>query len=417
MTRLPPEKRLARRARRLKPSPIREIFPLLSLPGMISFGGGYPNPRTFPFERVDLTFTGDRAFSLSGDALTPALQYGPSPGEPGLVKRLRAWQAFKDGVELEDNGLVVTNGSQEGLFMTGFLFLEEEDSVVLSEPTYPGALAAFTPFTERFHTLPLDRDGLDTKALEALLDDLSARKMPLPKLVYTIPNGHNPGGVALSDERRRHLMTLADRHDLLVLEDDPYQLLRLDEGSPRESLQRLDREGRVIRLDSFSKIFAPGLRMGYVSGAPDLIRPYLLFKQAANLHTNSLGQHILSGHLAVTGRNAFLEGIEKRCAFYRDNRDLMVEMARKLLPSEVTFEVPGEGFFLWFRMPGTFDAQRMIETSSRDLGVVLVPGPAFSPFGGCRNCMRASFSTANPGGIREGMKRFAEMIERERSMY
>ncbi len=404
------ESRLAQRAQDRQPSPIRAIFPLLSVPGMISFGGGYPNPKTFPFARLELAFHGGEQIEITGPQLAPALQYGPSDADPQLLPRLIAWHAAKDGITLTQDTVAVLNGSQEGLFIAAFLFLEESDSVVICEPTYPGALSAFTAFTKNFIAIPLDRHGMDTARLEAVLAKLRAGGERLPKLIYTIPNGHNPGGVALSADRRRHMLALAREHDLLVLEDDPYQLLRLDEAPAPPTLQSLDTDGRVIRLDSFSKIFAPGLRVGYASGDPRIIRQFVLFKQCANLHTGSLAQRVLAAYLDAATPEGFLAQIREKCRLYRTQRDAMVAAAREFLPDDVRFNIPGEGLFIWFELPERYDAARLVEQHSRDLKVLMVPGPAFSTQGGCRNCMRASFSMVDTQQIREGMARFGQML-------
>lgn len=415
MTSIDIESRLARRARGREPSPIRAIFPLLSLPGMISFGGGYPNPQTFPFSGLSLDFKGRSTLQTTGPELGTALQYGPSDGAPALVRHLIDWHQSKDGIRLDEERLVVLNGAQEGLFIAAYLFLEPDDSVALSEPTYPGALASFRAFSQRTVAVPLDEQGMDADYLERELEKLVRNGEKLPKFIYTIPSGHNPGGVALSPDRRNALLSIASRFDLLVLEDDPYQLVRMDDSPPPPTLQSLDQEGRVIRLDSFSKIFAPGLRIGYASGDPAVIRQFVLFKQYSNLHTSSMVQRILSVYLSEATPEGFKEEIKKNCRLYRDNRDAMVEAAKRLLPPTTRFNIPGEGLFIWFQLPENCDATRMIAEDSRSLKVVLVPGPAFSSIGGCKNCMRASYSMVDRSQIELGMERFAEMIAREQA--
>ncbi len=408
------EERLAQRARGREPSPIRALFPLLSVPGMISFGGGYPNPTTFPFSGMDLHFHGGKQISISGAEMNPALQDGPSDSDPSLFQHLRDWHQTKDGIELSHDSLVVLNGAQEGLFIAGYVFLDPVDTVVVSEPTYPGALSAFSPFTQNCISIPLDDQGMQTAELEATLEKRVQAGECMPTLIYTIPHGHNPGGVALARERRTHLMRIASRFDLLILEDDPYQLVRLHDSPALPTLQSMDTEGRVIRLDSFSKVFAPGLRVGYASGRPEIIQHFVLFKQSANLHTSSLAQHVLRAYLSVVTPQEFLYEIKGKCRHYRANRDEMVAAAKALLPAEVEFNTPGEGLFIWFRLPDYCQAARMVATDSRELKVLLVPGPAFSAQGGCISCMRASFSMVGGGAIAEGMTRFAEMIRREK---
>lgn len=405
--------RLAGRARGKEPSPIRELLKYLKVEDMISLGGGYPNPETFVFDRLDVQFKGGTSAVLEGADLTAASQYGPSDSHAGLRERLIEWHRAKDGVSLDASRLVVLNGCQEGLFIAAYLLTDEGDSIALSEPAYPGALSAFRSFTRDFVPVPLDERGMNTDALETTLAAIAGGGGRLPKFIYTVPSGHNPGGVALSQERKHHLLEIASRHDLLILEDDPYQLVRLDGSDPPPTIQSMDEEGRVVRLDSFSKIFAPGLRIGYASGSPEIIRQFVLFKQSSNLHTSMLIQAILEKYMAAAGPEGFREHIRENCRLYRENRDAMVESARKYLPADVSYNIPNEGMFVWFVLPQGCDARRMIEEQCEELKVLLVPGSAFSTTGGLTNSMRASFSMVSPDRIREGMRRFGEMIEAE----
>jgi len=407
--------RLSARARGKEPSPIRELLRYLKIEGMISLGGGYPNPETFVFDRLDVRFKGGTTTALEGADLVAASQYGPSDAHVGLRRELIEWHRAKDGVELEDTQIVVLNGCQEGLFIAAYLFAEEDDSIALSEPAYPGALSAFRSFARNFLPVPLDEHGMNTPALDVKLAETQKAGGRLPKFIYTVPSGHNPGGVALSRERKRHLLEVASRYDLLVLEDDPYQLVRLDGSDPPPTIQSMDDEGRVVRLDSFSKVFAPGLRIGYASGPPDIIRQFVLFKQSSNLHTSMFIQSVLQKYMSAAGHDGFRDHIRENCRLYRENRDAMIEAAREFLPPEVTYNVPNEGMFVWFVLPDACDARRMIEEQCEALKVLLVPGSAFSTQGGLANSMRASFSMVPPEDIREGMRRFGEMIRTEMS--
>lgn len=405
--------RLARRARGKEPSPIRELQKFMKIEGMISLGGGYPNPDTFVFQRIDVRFKGGTVASLEGKELAAASQYGPSDAHAGLRDELIVWHRSKDGVTLDGREIVVLNGCQEGLFIMAYLLTDADDSIVLDEPTYPGALAAFKSFTRNFVAIPLDENGMDTAVLEGRIGDLAAAGRKLPKFIYTVPSGHNPAGVALSVERRRHLMDVASRFDILVLEDDPYQLVRLDDSPPPPTLQSMDQDGRVVRLDSFSKVFAPGLRIGYASGPAEILRQFELFKQSANLHTSMFIQALLHKYMTVGGHEAFRAHIARNCEFYRRNRDVMLHAAGEFLPPEVRYNTPGEGLFVWFVLPEACDARRMMEEQCEKLKVILVPGGAFSTLGGLANCMRASFSMVSPEQIREGMRRFGEMVKAE----
>lgn len=407
------QSRLARRAKALRPSPIRKLVPLMRQPGMISLGGGYPNPTTFAFEAMDISFASGRRARIDGPAMISACQYGPTDADAQLRPLLVDWHEHKDGVRLEAHQIQVLNGSQEGLHIVAYLLLDSDDAVAISEPAYPGALGAFRAFSENFLTFPVDAEGSVTTDLEAMLQRRAAGGQPLPKFIYEVPNGHNPAGVALSKARRKHMIEIANRFDLLIVEDDPYELVRLEQGPRAPSLQSLDRQGRVIRLDSFSKIFAPGLRIGYASGPAEVMRAFELYKQTTNLHTSAMVQSLLTHYLRTHGLDGFLQQIRESCKVYRRNRDVMVEAARRILPEHVRFVVPTEGMFIWFQLPEGYDSERMVEMDGTDLGVLLVPGPAFSSRGELASCMRASFSMVEPADIEEGMRRFGEMIRRE----
>ncbi len=404
---------LATRTKGLASSPIRKLVPLMRKPGMISLGGGYPNPDTFAFQSLDVTYKSGRTDTITETAMDMACQYGPTDCHIPLKPLLQAWHRHKDGIDLAGDQMQVLNGSQEGLHIMAYLFLEPGDAVAVSEPAYPGALGAFRAFSNTFISFPLDAHGTVTTELEKILEDHRSRNLPMPKFIYEVPNGHNPGGVALSLDRRKHLLEIARSFDLLILEDDPYQLVQLDDRPPIPSLQSLDTDNRVVRLDSFSKIFAPGLRIGYASGPAEVIRMFQLYKQGTNLHTSAMVQSLLQSYLTQHEPSDFMDLIRSNCALYRANRDAMVDAAREFLPDNVRFNVPNEGMFIWFEFDRAYDTTRMIDTDSIDLGVLLVPGGAFSATGGLSNCMRASFSMVPPDKIREGMKRLGEMVRRE----
>lgn len=402
----------SRRSQGLTPSPIRKLVPLMRLPGMISFGGGYPHQQTFAFSQLTVKFKSGREFTISDEAMELACQYGPTDGLADLKTRISLWHKDKDNVALEAGNMVILNGSQEGLHIMGYLFLNAEDCVALTEPAYPGALGAFRAFTKNFIPIALDEQGLVTEDLEAKLVARQREGLPLPKFIYDVPNGHNPAGVTLSLARRLHLLEIAARFQILILEDDPYQLLQFDDKPPLPTLQALDRENLVVRLDSFSKIFAPGLRLGYASGPAEIMQAFQLYKQGANLHTSAMSQMLLLGFLTAHEPEEFRNIIRTNCLFYKNNRDLFVAAAQKYLPPWVRFSIPTAGLFLWFSLPSEYDCEKMVTEYGKELGILLVPGPAFSPTGGLRNCLRASFSMISPAEIEEGMVRLAKMIAR-----
>jgi len=386
----------------------------MALEDMVSLGGGYPSPDTFPIGELRLRLKGEggQELVIAGEALLKAQQYGATEGSPTLLEQLRGWHTHKDGVTLGAGELLVLNGSQEGLYLAADVLLDEGDEVVLSDPSYPGAVAALRSFGARLTALPLDDEGLQVDRLAELLQQRQDESATLPRLVYVIPNGHNPAGVTLSAARREALVTLAREYDLLILEDDPYQLVRLQPGPAPPTLQSLAPE-RVLRLDSFSKILCPGLRVGYASGPAPLLRAMALHKQASNLQTGSLAQAVLAAYLQAQGPSGLRRHIDSVVRLYATQRDAMVAAARAHLPGEVRFNVPDSGLFIWFWLPEGFDAQRMIDADCRELKVLLVPGAAFSTKGGCTNALRASFSMVPAERIDEGMRRLGVMLARE----
>jgi DNA-binding transcriptional MocR family regulator len=405
---------LARRTGGLKPSPIRKLNPLMRIPGMISLGGGYPNAETFALTSMEVVFKSGRKLQLRDKSMDLACQYGPTDAHADLKPHIIQWHSAKDGVELKGDQIQVLNGAQEGLHTMAYLFLDEGDSVALSEPAYPGAMAAFRAFTQRFLPVPLDSQGMITTELERLLAKRKAAGESLPKFIYEVPNGNNPAGVSLSLERRSHLLQLASKYNLLILEDDPYQLVQLEDRNLLPTIQSLDTEERVLRLDSFSKIFAPGLRLGYASGQADIIRYFQLYKQGSNLHTSAMDQALLAGFLASHSHEEFRALVRENCKIYRRNRDAVLVAAKRVLPPDIRYNIPQAGMFLWFELPERFDTDRMMELDGVELGIILLPGSAFSTTGGLKNHMRASFSMILPEQAEEGMMRFFQMIERER---
>ena len=252
-------------------------------------------------------------------------------------------------------------------------------------------------FTERFIPIPLDAQGMITAELERVLAMKKAAGEDLPKFIDDVPNGNNPAGVSLSLERRRHLLQIASRHDLLILEDDPYQLVQLEDNDPLSTLQSMDLEERVVHLDSFSKIFAPGLRLGYASGPAEIVGYFQLYKQGSNLHTSAMDQALLAGFLANHTHEEFRALIRGNCGIYRRNRDAVLAAARKYLLADIRYNIPLAGMFIWFEMPAGFDAERMVETDGMELGILLIPGSGFSTTGGLKNYMRASYQHDCPG--------------------
>jgi len=259
----------------VRPSAIRDLLHYGSDPDLISFGGGYPDPALFPAEELRAIYDG----LLSGDDRS-AMQYAVSDGLPALRRRI-AERMAADGVPCSADEVLVLQGAQQGLDLAAKLVLDPGDVVVTEDPTFLGAMIAFAPCEPAYAPVRTDDDGIDPDDLERVL-----AATPRAKLLYLMPDFHNPMGVTLSAERRRRVIELADRHDLLVVEDSPYRSLRYDGATP-PTLKSLDSQGRVVFLGSFSKVLVPGMRLGWAVGAPEIIAKLGLLKLAADTQTST----------------------------------------------------------------------------------------------------------------------------------
>lgn len=406
-------RRLAARVHGLQPSIIRELMPLAMREGMISLGGGYPHPSTFPFRTVSLELDG-RRYVIEGADLERACQYGPSAGHPELLEQVIEWHRFKSGVTLAPGELCMLNGSQEALYLLGYLFLEHGDPIVVPEPAYPGAIAAFRCFTDNLVAIPQDGQGLDVDSLGTMLERRRTKRIPAPKFLYLNPTSQNPAGISLPRDRRQRILELAEEHDLLVIDDDPYEMLVFDEAARQPTLQSLDAEGLVIRLDSFSKVLVPGFRLGYLSGHPLLVGLVRQVKGAMNIEPSGISQAILLRHLREVGIAGLMESLARSRAFYRRNYQALHEALRDFLGGRVRYHEPDGGFFVWVEIePGgniELDTREMVLEGAEGAKVLAIPGAGFSVLGGLRNFMRLSFSQESPERLREGILRLARMI-------
>lgn len=353
----------ARRAQRIQPSAIREFLSLAGDPAITSFAGGYPDPTLFPMGELH---------KIYDDLLTPdnasALQYTASDGLPELRAQVAARLAA-DGMPCTADDVLITQGGQQGLDLTAKLFVDAGDVIVTERPTFLGALIAFNPCEPRYVTVPMDEEGMDTDALEQVL-----RTTERVKLIYTVPDFQNPTGRTLSLERRRRLIELAGEFDVVILEDTPYRELRY-EGERVPSLKSLDTTGRVVHLGSFSKILAPGLRLGWALAAPEALEKLSLLKLAADTQNGTLNMRAAAAYLAGFD-------IERHIASmlptYRSKRDLMLTAIAEHFPEGITWTRAQGGLFTWVTFPERLDAAAF----QRDLlipraGVIVVPGAPF----------------------------------------
>ncbi|HKX66486.1 MAG TPA: PLP-dependent aminotransferase family protein [Intrasporangium sp.] len=353
----------ARRAERIQPSAIREFLALAGDPGITSFAGGYPDPTLFPMGELH---------KIYDDLLTPdnasALQYTASDGLPELRAQVAA-RLTADGMPSTADDVLITQGGQQGLDLTAKLFVDAGDVIVTERPTFLGALIAFNPCEPRYVSVPMDEEGMDVDALEQVL-----RTTERVKLIYTVPDFQNPTGRTLGLARRRRLVELAEEFDVVILEDTPYRELRY-EGERVPSVKSLDTSGRVVHLGSFSKILAPGLRLGWVLAAPEVLEKLSLLKLAADTQNGTLNMRAAAAYLAGFDIESHIASM---LPTYRSKRDLMLRTVAEHFPDGITWTQAQGGLFTWVTFPERLD----VAAFQRDLlipraGVIVVPGAPF----------------------------------------
>jgi 2-aminoadipate transaminase len=368
---------------------------------MISFAGGMPEVSRVPAEAV--AQAASEAVLHEG---AQALQYGSSEGRPqirSLVVELMA----ETGVRVCSDDVVITAGAQQGLDLLAKTFLDPGDVIIAEGPTYLGALQAFSAYQPEIRCVPIDAEGMRMDLLEEELERVGPGGA---KFIYTIPNFHNPGGVTLSAKRRRRLLELSREYDIPVVEDDPYGRLRF-EGGHMKPLRALDDE--VIYLGTFSKIFAPGLRLGWVIAPRPILAKLLLVKQGADLCGSAFAQVTAERYFMGTRWRRVLQGLTRT---YAERRDAMLAALEEHFPAEATWTRPDGGFFVWVELPPYVDCANML-AEAVEHGVAFVPGDGFYPDGRGRNCMRLAFCYAEPKAIEEGIRRLGEVLEDRLELY
>jgi 2-aminoadipate transaminase len=381
--------RLARRAERMNPSVIREILKVTERPGIISLAGGLPSPDSFPIEAMR-----EATARVLRDTPREALQYAASEGF-GPLREWVAEQMSQQGMLVDPTQVLITTGSQQGLDLAGKVLLDAGSGVAVEEPTYLGALQAFAPYEPEVITVPCDQDG-------PLPDSLGVAKGA--RFLYALPNFQNPSGRCMSEERRAALVAAARNIGLPIVEDNPYGDLWFDAAPPAPLASRWA-EG-VVYLGSFSKVLAPGLRLGYVVAPPVLMPKLLQAKQAADLHTPGFNQRVV--HEVI--RNGFLrEHVPTIRARYKAQRDAMRAALETHMPAGCRWSVPSGGMFFWVELPEGVDAVALL-AKAVDLGMAYVPGAAFFAANPRLNTLRLSFVTVAPPEIERGVTLLAQAL-------
>ncbi|CAN1577301.1 ARO8 Transcriptional regulators containing a DNA-binding HTH domain and an aminotransferase domain (MocR family) and their eukaryotic orthologs [Paracoccaceae bacterium] len=379
----------AQRMAKVQPSAIGELLALGADPSIISFGGGYPDATLFPAEQLNAVF--HEIIRETGGA---AMQYAPSNGLPHLRAQI-AGLMTADGMACTGDDVLILQGSQQGLDFAARMLIDPGDVIITEDPTFLGALIAFAPSQPDYAVVPVDADGMQTDRLETVL-----AANPRAKMIYTVPDFQNPTGVTLSLDRRKQLITLANRHDLIVLEDTPYRHIRFT-GQNLPTLKSLDTEGRVIHLGSFSKVLVPGLRIGWAVASPDILGRMGLLKVAADTQTSTLNMAAASLFL---DRYDLAAHILKLRTAYADKKEAMLDAIRQHFPQDVAATDPEGGLFTWLTFPEGFNATDfMRDVALPQARVAYVPGATFFPLTPRANHARLNFSAPSLDAIQTGI--------------
>ena len=389
--------RYAKRMERVKPSAIRELLKLGGEPGIISFGGGYPDPEIFPIEQLAEIFS-----SVVREQGRQALQYAASDGLPSLREKL-AGRMKRVGVQCTLDNLFMTQGGQQGLDLMARMLIDPGDVIVTERPTFLGALIAFNPCEPSYACVGMDENGMKMDELEKVLE-----ANPKTKFIYTVPEFQNPTGVTMSLERRKKLVELADRYDVMVLEDSPYREIRY-QGEHLPAIKSFDTQGRVVYLGSFSKILCPGMRLGWIVADAEVAEKMCLLKMAEDTQNSTINMYAADRFMEKYDMDAHIEKIRK---IYKRKKDLMLDTIRKTFPGEVSFTDPEGGLFTWLTFPEKVDAAKLMkERTLPEAKVAYVPGATFFPVDEEANHCRVNYSCMSEEKIVEGITRLGEILK------
>jgi 2-aminoadipate transaminase len=384
---------------------MRDLMAVTARPEVISLAGGLPDTSTFPPE----TFAAV-AQRIANESCAKALQYGPTDG---LLETKHCIAAVMkaEGMHVDPEDVIVTTGGQQVIDLITKTLIDPGDVIVAEAPTYPGAVPTFSSYQADVVQVEMDKCGMRVDLLEETLDQLERDGRRL-KFIYTVPTFHNPAGVTLSLERRQRLVEIANERELLVLEDNPYGMLRYD-GEALPPLRALDGGVYVMYLGTFSKILSPGIRLGWVVAPPPVLEKINLGKQAADLCTSTLSQLMVQAYFEESDWRDYVQSLTE---VYRDRRDTMMDALAEYFPAEAEWTRPQGGMFIWVTLPEFIDTTDLLARALRE-NVAFVPGAAAYLDGRGHNSMRLNFSASSGDDIREGVRRIGEVVKEQVELY
>ena len=395
----------ASRTRVMTSSAMRDLMAITERPEVISLAGGLPDTSTFPAETLAAVMAGVAAKSSAR-----ALQYGPTDGLLATRETIARVMAA-EGAEVHPGEVIVTTGGQQVIDLLCKALIDPGDVIIAEGPTYPGAVPTFSSYQADVVQIAMDDDGMRVDELEETLERLE-REGLRPKFIYTVPTFQNPAGVTLSLPRRRRLVEVARERELIVLEDNPYGLLRY-EGEPLPTLHELDGGHFVVYLGTFSKILSPGLRLGWASAPRPVLEKLNLGAQATDLCPSSFTQMFVSAYFETGHWERYMDELRD---LYRRRRDVMLDALAAHFPPEATWTRPQGGLFVWATLPDFLDTTDLLALAlSRN--VAFVPGRAAYLDGRGGNAMRLNFSGSTEDEIREGIRRIGDLVREQVELY
>jgi 2-aminoadipate transaminase len=389
----------------MRSSAMRDLMAVTARPEVISLAGGLPDTSTFPPQTFAAQMT-----RIAQESAAEALQYGPTEGFHETVDCIVEVMGA-EGMLPDPEDVIVTTGGQQAIDLLCKTLVDPGDAVICEAPTYPGAIPVFCSYEADTIQVECDSEGMRIDELEAVLERLDGEGRR-PKFVYSVPTFQNPAGVTMSLERRRRLVELARARELLVIEDNPYGLLRFG-GEALPPLYQLDGGDFVIYIGTFSKILSPGIRLGWAVAPPPVMDKVVLGKQAADLCTSTLTQYFVREYFRDGNWREYVESL---AGIYRSRRDAMVEALGRHFPPQATWTEPEGGLFIWATLPSYIDTSDLLAKALRE-DVAFVPGQAAYVDGSGHNSMRLNFSAGGEDEIREGIRRIGKVIGEQVELY
>lgn len=386
---------------KLKSSKIRELFKMANVPGIISMAGGMPDSENLPFNEVKAIIN-----EWQYDKAKNAMQYGTTKGYTPLIESIKEWVEKKKKILMDDQDIIVTTGSQQALSLLSKLFIDKDDAVIVEIPSFIGAIASFYSFMGKPAGVKMDDEGLIIDELVKKIEEIKAENRKV-KFIYTIPNFNNPSGVTLTQARRRELIEVSSKYNIPVIEDDPYgDLYFYGEAEDYKPVKCRDTEGNVIYLGTFSKILAPGIRVGWIVGQKELVEKLELQKQSFDACTPTFSQMIAYDYMKMGYIDSFTE---KMRSIYREKRDALLSALEKFMPGQVSWTKPKGGLFVWLTLPESFDSEEVFKEAVKQK-VAFVTGDAFLPVNYSNNFIRLTYGDLPVSKITRGVEILAGVI-------